>query len=117
MKSACLIAAEADVLAFIGVDSMQKLACWVSDAQVAEIGYTAFTSKKKQAVTAWLTCTAISHNLLRAVGAPWPVSPAPEPAVPRCVATSSTSPPGSSATAGAESPCTYPKGGTARPSG
>jgi hypothetical protein len=31
-----------------------QLRCWVSDAQVAEIGYTAFTSKKRQAITARL---------------------------------------------------------------
>jgi len=31
-----------------------QLACWVSDAQVAEICYTAFSSKKKQAITARL---------------------------------------------------------------
>ncbi len=31
-----------------------QLRCWVSDAQVAETGYTAFTSKKGQAVTARL---------------------------------------------------------------
>jgi hypothetical protein len=31
-----------------------QLACWVSDAQVAEVPYTAFTSKKGQAVTARL---------------------------------------------------------------
>jgi hypothetical protein len=31
-----------------------QLACWVSDAQVAEVAYTAFTSKKAQAVTARL---------------------------------------------------------------
>jgi hypothetical protein len=31
-----------------------QLACWVSDAQVAEISYTAFISKKKQAITARL---------------------------------------------------------------
>jgi hypothetical protein len=29
-----------------------QLSCWVSDAEVAEIGYTAFASKKGQAVTA-----------------------------------------------------------------
>ncbi len=45
-----------------------QLRCWVSDAQVAETGYTAFTSKKGQAITAWLTCAAIAHNLLRAAG-------------------------------------------------
>jgi hypothetical protein len=31
-----------------------QLRCWVSDAQVAETGYTAFTSKKGQAITARL---------------------------------------------------------------
>jgi hypothetical protein len=31
-----------------------QLACWVSDAQVAEIPYTAFTSKKNKAITARL---------------------------------------------------------------
>ena len=31
-----------------------QLGCWVSDAQVAEVEYTAFTSKKGQAITAWL---------------------------------------------------------------
>ena len=31
-----------------------QLACWVSDAQVAEVTYTAFTSKKGQAITARL---------------------------------------------------------------
>ena len=31
-----------------------QLACWVSDAQVAEVPYTAFTSKKGQAITARL---------------------------------------------------------------
>jgi hypothetical protein len=31
-----------------------QLACWVSDAEVAETGYTAFTSKKGQAITARL---------------------------------------------------------------
>jgi DDE family transposase len=31
-----------------------QLACWVSDAQVAEVPYTAFTSKKAQAITARL---------------------------------------------------------------
>jgi hypothetical protein len=31
-----------------------QLACWVSDAQVAEVKYTAFTSKKGQAITARL---------------------------------------------------------------
>jgi hypothetical protein len=31
-----------------------QLRCWVSDAQVAEAGYTAFTSKKDQAITARL---------------------------------------------------------------
>jgi DDE family transposase len=31
-----------------------QLGCWISDAEVAEIGYTAFTSKKKQQVTARL---------------------------------------------------------------
>ena len=31
-----------------------QLGCWVSDAQVAEISYTAFTSKKGQAITARL---------------------------------------------------------------
>jgi len=31
-----------------------QLRCWVSDAQVAEVGYTAFTSRKGQAVTARL---------------------------------------------------------------
>jgi hypothetical protein len=31
-----------------------QLCCWVSDAQVAEAGYTAFTSKKGQAITARL---------------------------------------------------------------
>jgi hypothetical protein len=31
-----------------------QLRCWVSDAQVAEMAYTAFTSRKKQAVTARL---------------------------------------------------------------
>ena len=29
-----------------------QLDCWVSDAEVAETGYTAFASKKGQAVTA-----------------------------------------------------------------
>jgi hypothetical protein len=31
-----------------------QLRCWVSDAQVAEVEYTAFTSKKGQAITARL---------------------------------------------------------------
>jgi hypothetical protein len=31
-----------------------QLRCWVSDAQVAEVSYTAFTSKKGQAITARL---------------------------------------------------------------
>ena len=31
-----------------------QLACWVSDAEVAETAYTAFTSKKGQAITARL---------------------------------------------------------------
>src|SRR6202011_2012336 len=31
-----------------------QLACWVSDAQVAEVEYTAFTSKKNKAITARL---------------------------------------------------------------
>jgi Transposase DDE domain group 1 len=31
-----------------------QLACWVSDAEVAEIPYTAFTSKRRQAITARL---------------------------------------------------------------
>jgi Transposase DDE domain group 1 len=31
-----------------------QLRCWVSDAEVAEVGYTAFTSKKGQAITARL---------------------------------------------------------------
>jgi hypothetical protein len=31
-----------------------QLGCWVSDAQVAETGYTAFTSRTRQAITARL---------------------------------------------------------------
>lgn len=32
----------------------EQAGCWVSDAEIAEVGYTAFASKKKQAVTARL---------------------------------------------------------------
>ena len=32
----------------------EQLGCWVSDAEVAETEYTAFTSKKDQAITARL---------------------------------------------------------------
>ena len=50
----------------------EQLGCRVSDAQVTETRYTAFTSKNSkrgQAITAGLACAASAHNLLRAVGA------------------------------------------------
>ena len=170
-----------------------QLRCWVSDAQVAEVPYTAFTSKKGQAITArlivrrvkdlnrkaaagqdelfpvWryhavftdspfatppgrgpaprprrgraglrgldrrppgssalrvvprergLACPAPpSRTTCCAPPGPWPASPAPRPAAPRCAATSSTSPPAPPATAAATSPCTCPKAGTARTNG
>jgi hypothetical protein len=169
-----------------------QLSCWVSDAQVAEVPYTAFTSKKNKAITArlivrrvkdlnhqaaqgqdelfpvwryhavftdspfaliqaeeqhrdhavagrcsrtgptgpWLTCprarspptrpgwpAQLSRITCCAPPGPWPASPAPKPAAPRCAATSSTSPPAPPAMAAATSPCTCPKNGTARLNG
>ena len=168
-----------------------QLACWVSDAEVAEVKYTAFTSTD-QPITArlivrrvkdlnrqaaagqdelfpvwryhaiftdsrsscwrprpstvttprssrysptwpagrWLTCRRgrfpptrpglpwpRSATTCCAPPGPWPASPAPRPAAPRCAATSSTSPAAPPATAAARSPCTCPKAGTARPNG
>jgi hypothetical protein len=169
-----------------------QLRCWVSDAHVAEVKYTAFTSKKGQAITArlivrrvkdlgrkagegqgelfpiwryhavftdspfvmlqaeehhrdhaqveqvfadlaggpWPTCPRAHFPRTRpgspappsattccAPPAPWPASPTPKPAAPRCAATSSTSPPAPPATAAARSPCTCPNAGTASTSG
>ena len=170
-----------------------QLRRWVSDAEVAEVEYTAFTSKKGQAITARLIVRRVKdlnrkaaagqdelflrlalprrvHRLpvhhppgrgaaprpcpgrtgvrgpgRRAPGAPalrvvprerrlaglrrHRAQPAARrrvpgqpglrqgPGAPRCAATSSTSPPGSPATAAARSPCTCPKAGTARPNG
>jgi hypothetical protein len=44
-----------------------QLACWVSDAQVAEVPYTAFTSKKGQAITARLIVRRV-RDLNRTAG-------------------------------------------------
>ncbi len=46
-----------------------QLACWVSDAQVAEVEYTAFTSKKNKAITARLIVRRVKdQNREAAVG-------------------------------------------------
>ncbi len=44
-----------------------QLACWVSDAQVAEVPYTAFTSKKGQAITARLIVRRVKDLNRKAV--------------------------------------------------
>ena len=45
-----------------------QLRCWVSDAQVAETGYTAFTSKKGQAITARLIVRRVRDLNKQAAG-------------------------------------------------
>jgi hypothetical protein len=45
-----------------------QLGCWVSDAQVAEVDYTAFTSKKDQAITARLIVRRVRDLNKQAAG-------------------------------------------------
>lgn len=45
-----------------------QLCCWVSDAEVAEVAYTAFTSRKSQAITARLIVRRVKDQNRKAAG-------------------------------------------------
>jgi hypothetical protein len=53
-----------------------QLRCWISDAEVAETGYTAFTSKKGQAITARLIVRRVKDLNRKAAGGQGELFPA-----------------------------------------
>jgi hypothetical protein len=84
--------------------SDDQLGCWASDAEIAEVGYTAFTSKKGQAVTARLVVRRVRDQSHRAhhqgelfpAGATTRCSPTPRSSLSRPRNSTATTPSSSS---------------------
>jgi hypothetical protein len=91
----------------------EQLGCWVSDAQVAETRYTAFTAKKKNsAITARLIVRRVKDQNRKAAEGQDELF-----GIWRHHAVFTDSPFGTQAEEQHRSPCTCPKAGTARPNG